>query len=276
MLTKEQIDALKRQKFDPYTHEEYASFIANPEGRLRAHIERVHYHNQDLCLLVDHWSDYAKGLAPKPDTSLTLALIPGHGGANDALDTLGFITEFYAKRPHGSVKTWPCLIFMSKTCITLLQRLRAFHATPYLASAEHHIKDFINLITYEGEPIMRQDEFAAKLHAAKDDFFSACEHNAMDLSQWLDAPERKEKPPAPHRQRTSYTISIKNAASLVGTSPKTFQRRLNGNPDLVRLMREPVLKVCMAAVKDWWTAYETNIAIARREVRAMNRPLHLE
>ena len=35
----------------------------------------------------------------------------------------GFITDFYAKNPHGSVKTWPCLIYMSKTCMTLLQHL---------------------------------------------------------------------------------------------------------------------------------------------------------
>lgn len=267
MLTKEQIDALKRQKFDPYTHEEYASFIANPEGRLRAHIERVHYHNQDLCLLVDHWSDYAKGLAPKPDTSLTLALIPGHGGANDALDTLGFITEFYAKRPHGSVKTWPCLIFMSKTCITLLQRLRAFHATPYLASAEHHIKDFINLITYEGEPIMRQDEFAAKLHAAKDDFFSACEHNAMDLSQWLDAPKENCAPPS-HRYAKRKTISIRLASEITGLSESTI-KRLDKDPGNTNYPgRNSTAKILAA-----WSEMYGQDRLMRSEVRAANRPI---
>ena len=194
MLTKEEIDALKAHKFEPYTDEEYARHVVNPECRLRANIERVHYHNQDLSLLVDNWRDYLDGHRPKPKTSLLLALMPGHGGANDARDTLGFIADFYAKNPHGSVKTWPCLIFMSKTCMTLLQHLRALHTTPHLSGAERHIKDFINLITYEGEPIMRQDEFAEKLYAAENSFFSACERNAIALSQWLDSPKEKSAP----------------------------------------------------------------------------------
>lgn len=270
MLTKEEIDALKAHKFEPYTDEEYARHVVNPECRLRANIERVHYHNQDLSLLVDDWRSYLNGHGLKPDTSLILALTPGRGGANDARDTLGFITDFYAKNAHGSVKTWPCLIFMSKTCMTLLQHLRTLHATPHLSGAEKHIKEFINLITYEGEPILRQDEFAQKLYEAEDGFFSACERNAIALSQWIDSPKKEEEPAPPsHRYAKRKTISVRLASEITGLSESTI-KRLDKDPGNSNYPGRNSSAKILAA----WSEMYSQDRLMRSEVRAANRPFY--
>lgn len=267
MLTKEEIAALKAHMFKPYTPEEYARHIANPECQLRANIERVHYHNQGLSRLVDLWRAYLEGRCPKPDTSLILALMPGHGGANDARDTLGFITDFYAKNPHGSVKTWPCLIYMSKTCMTLLQHLRELHATPHLSGAEKHIKNFLSLIAYEGEPILRQDEFAEKLYDAQSSFFSACEQNAIAISQWIDAP--KEFRPEPfHRYAKRKTISVRLASEITGLSESTI-KRLDKDPGNSNYPgRNSTAKILAA-----WSELHGQDRLMRSEVRAANRPI---
>ena len=278
VLSNEEIEQLFLTVKRPYSTGEIQSFIREPSSRARERLEHVHYHNYALCNSLMDWQDYRKGVGKRPETSLHLLLTPGYGGANDARASLEYLADFFSGFPHGALPRWPIMAWMSRSAITLVDRLAALHETAHHGAIRRHLDEFIDLMTYRGEPKMTRDKFAERLHSAQSDFLDACERNAIALSQWLDSPrkEEEEKLFSTHRQRTSYTISIENAASLVGTSPKTFQRRLNDNPDLVRLMREPVIKVCMDAVKDWWTAYEKNTAVARREVRAMNRPLHLE
>lgn len=276
MLSDAEIDALFAQAKTPYSQGEIQTFILNPDSRARETLEHVHYHNYALCNSIIDWQNYLKCIGSRPPTSLHLLLTPGYGGANDARKSLEYLADFFSGFNHGSLPRWPILGWMSRSAFTLVDTVASLHNTEHLIAARRHLGEFVDLLLYKGEPLMRRDELAERLHSAQANFLDACERNAVNLSQWIDSPKKEEKTFPTHRQRTSYTISIENAATLVGTSPKTFQRRLNENPDLVRLMREPVIKVCMAAVKDWWTAYEKNIAVARREVRAMNRPLHLE
>ena len=277
MLSDAEIDSLFACAKTPYSQREIQTFIRNPDSRARETLEHVHYHNYSLCNSIIDWQNYLKRVGDRPPTSLHLLLTPGYGGANDARKSLEYLADFFSGFTHGALPRWPILGWMSRSAFTLVDRVAALHPTEHLTAARRHLGEFIDLLLYKGEPLMPRDEFAERIHKAQANFLDACERNAIALSQWLDAPnEEQEKSSAARRQRTNYTISIENAASLVGTSPKTFQRRLNENPDLVRLMREPVVKVCMDAVKDWWTAYEKNAAIARREARAMNRPLHLK
>lgn len=69
-----------------------------------------------------------------------------------------------------------------------------------------------------------------------------------------------------------YTIGIKTAASIVGTSESTFRRRLQENEELRELMRQPNVAVCQAAVSRWWGRFVTGSKVKRRETRSMNRP----
>ena len=188
MLTKDEKDALFAQMLQPYSAEEFGRFIRPPDCRLRGRIERVHYHNQELCNLVEDWRDYRAGRAPRPSQSLLLALTPAYGGANDARDTLGFIADFYAARPHGAVERWPCLAYMTKTSITLMERLALLHPTPHLADARRHFADFAHLIAYEGEPTLRQDEYATRVQTSVQAFFDDCERNAVAIDTWLHKP----------------------------------------------------------------------------------------
>ena len=193
VLTKDEKDALFARMLRPYSDAEFGLFVRSPEWRLREKIERVHYHNQGLCNLVEDWRDYRSGRAPKPSESLLLALTPGRGGANDARDTLGFIADFYASRPHGSVERWPCLAYMSMSSMTLIDRIAMLHPTDYLSSARKHFREFMALIAYEGEPSFVQDEYAARVHSAASSFFDDCERNAVEIDLWLhDKPSRCE------------------------------------------------------------------------------------
>ena len=59
--------------------------------------------------------------------------------------------------------------------MTLLDRLAMFHPTGHLAAACRHFPDFAKLIAYEGKPVLRQDEYGERIHAAFGAFWDAGE-----------------------------------------------------------------------------------------------------
>ena len=272
VLDETAITALYDNAKKPLSDEEFQLYIRDPANRAREVLEHVHYHNKRLCRYVAEWIDYRRMVGQKPRESLLLLLTPGYGGANDARASVEELCEYYSAFPHGTVPRWPITGWMFKTSYVLIDTLKKLHHTRHLAEAERHFDAFRELLSYQGEPLLPRDKFADCLHCdcASSDFFSACERNAIELTQWLESPyEDEAEDDPPHRHyATRKTLTISQAATITGLSESTI-KRLDKDPKNTNYPgRNSTAKILAA----WANVYRQNI-LAAQEVRAANRPV---
>lgn len=254
----------------PLTNEEFQLYIRDPANRVREVLEHVHYHNKRLCRSVAEWMDYRRMVGQKPRESLLLLLTPGYGGANDARTSFEELCEYYSAFPHGTVPRWPITGWMFRTSYVLIDTLKKLHPTRHLAEVERHFDNFKELLSYKGEPLLPRDKFADSLYGASSDFFSACERNAIELTQWLESPHEDEAEDDSPRRRyaTRKTLTIPQAAAITGLSESTI-KRLDKDPKNTNYPgRNSTAKILAA----WADIYRQD-TIAAQEVRAANRPI---
>lgn len=253
----------------PFSTEEFNAYIRNPGSRARETLEHVHYHNHSLCNAVMGWKEYRECVGSRPEQSLLLLLTPGYGGANDARASLDYLADFFSGYPHGALPRWPIISWMSRTSFTLLATLDSFHHTTHLASARRHLTEFVDLLTYKGEPRLPRDEFAERLHDSKNAFLSDCERNAAEIDIWMHGDETASAANPPRsRYATRKSITVPQAAALTGLSESTI-KRLDKDPKNTNYPgRNSTAEMLVA-----WGRLHKQDALARAEVRAANRPL---
>ena len=118
-------------------------------------------------------------------------------------------------------------------------------------------------------------EITSDLLTIESDIFVVADRNSLWMK--LDRIEGKidklrNNSPKVKAPYAKYTIGIKTAASIVGTSESTFRRRLEESDELRELMRQPNVIVCQRAVSRWWSRFVTGSKVEHHEIRNMNRP----
>lgn len=184
------IDSLYEAIDIPLTPKEEEAFIYASDSHVKGVLERIRYHNFSLIRRVNDWQKYISGKGPKPSEELVRFLIPGRNHENPEKLCLEDITEYFANFPHGATPRFEELCKASQSCFSLLRDLGAFQRTDHLRKATGHFQQFIDLISYRGEPLMLRDEFSRQISESRDNFIFERTANAMEIGEWLASPDR--------------------------------------------------------------------------------------
>ena len=102
--------------------------------------------------------------------------------------------------------------------MTLLDRLAMFHPTGHLAAARRHFSDFAKLIPYEGKPVLCQDEYSERIHAAIGAFWDAGKRNAVEIDLWMHKPpQTPDEEPLSHRRDAIRAKALERMRTLYDT-----------------------------------------------------------
>ena len=191
VLTEEQLDELYDTAETPYSPSETERFILNDDARVRASLERIHYHNYELIQHACAWRGYLDNKLPRPSSELPRLLMPGRNAENDAITNLELMTDFFSRFPHGATPRFAIFAWVSRSTFTLLDTLAGLHDTEHLQRIRKSFTNMKRLIAYRGEPRLSRDEFAERLATARMDFVSECTNNASSMALWLSKPKRE-------------------------------------------------------------------------------------
>ena len=189
VLTDQQLDELYNTAETPYSPSETERFILNDDARVRASLERIHYHNYELIQHISAWRGYLENKIPHPSSELPRLLVPGRNAENDAISNLERMTDFFSRFPHGATPRFAIFAWASRSTFTLMDALAELHDTEHLQRVRKSFVEMERLIAYRGEPRLNRDEFAEKLAAARMAFISECTNNASCVALWLSNPK---------------------------------------------------------------------------------------
>ncbi len=119
-------------------------------------------------------------------------LRPGKNNDNAACARLHDIADYFAQFDHGHTPLLPILVYCSRSSLTLVNFLDDFFASPHLTEANHHIKEFFTLVSYQGKAQMSREEFRKALFDEINAFISECSEYAKDLTGYMST-RMKEK-----------------------------------------------------------------------------------
>lgn len=225
-MNPEDLEALYEEISKPYSAKE---FERHNESRLiKSWFEITHAHNYDLIALLTAWTGYLNGKNPRPERKLWVMLRPGSNNDNAACARLHDIVAYFSQYEHGKVPRLPIIVYTSRSSATLIDRLDDFFYSKHITEANHHLKEFFSLISYQGEPKLSRGEFAAEMRGEIDAFIGECAQYAVELGEFIREKEAaKTQNPEPLKvEIVKPEHPVKPKRSKLGKGPQTPFKRL--------------------------------------------------